>query len=455
MRILRVGTNEFTEKWSSLLRRRERLVDELSAEVESQLQQYRSEREQFLMDAALKYDNLTLTEDSLWVEWDQIKKSHKQISPEVRQAIDHAKDRIERFQVALKLPSFQAEEEAGVFWGTEIRPLESVGIYIPGGSSNYFMTLLLCAVPAKMANVKEIVIATPPKKKLGPPYVDATLLYAAKLFEIQKILLAGSVGALAALAFGTKHSSPVEKIVGSGNRRTAVAKLRLAGFVGTDGLSGPLETAFVCDETSEIKSIAADIVGKADGDPEAEIFLFHHDETWIKSLLNELVETLGRMTMKDGMSEKGSIQKCLERNTNFFLVDNFDQGLKLVNQLAPGILCLPVENASDHLEKVRACGSVLLGNFTPPVGMDLVGGPSGLVTTLGSAAYSVSMSPASFVRRFTVMEFDKMALLRFEKEAVKLAQEEGFRTHEASYRSRFEESDTHDNHPSQDKKKAR
>ena len=276
MRILQSGTPEFEQTFVKLLSRRADLIGEKSAEIDALLAEYRQDRELALIRWAREFNGVNLDEESLWIEDDLIKISHKLISADLRKAIEHAKERIERFQVELKTPpSFQSNQEAGISWGTEIRPLDRVGVYVPGGRANHFMTLLLCLVPAAISQVKEILIATPPKKSLKKPYVEPTILYLAKLFSIPRILVSGGVGALAALAFGTKTSEPVQKIVGSGSRRTAVAKLKLGGIVGIDGFSGPSETAFVCNKTTSMKAIAADIVSRADHDPEAEIFVFH------------------------------------------------------------------------------------------------------------------------------------------------------------------------------------
>lgn len=434
MKIFQSETTDFKNHFDDLKKRRERLMDELSTRVDQSIREYREDREAALLRWAKDYDGLQLEEADLWIEEDSIKTSHKLVPSPIRKAIDHAKERVERFQEELRLASFKSSEEQGVFWGTEIRPLDRVGVYVPGGRANYFMTLLLCAVPARLAGVKELIVASPPNRKLEKPYVEPSLLYLAKLFGIPRILLSGSVGAMAALAFGTKKTPRVDKIVGSGGRRAAVAKSRLSGFVGIEGFSGPSETVFICDSSTNIQNIAADIVGKADHDPEAEIFVFQTSNKQTEALIEKLASYVEGL--KDPQ-ERTSIQACLEKKTYFYVVKTVDQGIDFANALAPGVLCLAIDGASDWVSKVQACGSLLLGHYTPPVGLDLVGGPSGLVSTMGAASYSVSMSPASFVRRFTVMEFDRSALERFHGESVQLAQEEGFSTHEISFSSRL------------------
>ena len=435
MKVIRSGTKEFDVCMDALLHRRHRVIDELSPEVEKQIAAFRKNGEKYLIESAQQFDHVELSEKSLYVDPDKIKNSHKFLSPSTRQSIEHALERIERFQQELKLSSFQVEEEAGVFWGSEVRPLDRVGIYVPGGKANYFVTLLLCGVPARQSGVKELVVATPPRKKLGPPYLEPTLLYAAKLLEVSQIFISGGVPAMAAMAFGTPHMKPVQKIVGSGGRRTVVAKLKLSGYVGTDGLTGPSETAFICNKTSSVKNVAADILGRTERDPDAIVFVFHSDDAWMQDLTHELAQSIGKI--KDQESRQ-SIQQSLEHNFYCFLVRNMDEAIQYTNQIAPGVVCITVKNASDYVEQVKACGSVLLGHFTPSTALDLVGGPSGLVNTMGAAAFTLTMSPALFCRRFSVVEFNREALERFEKESLNIAEEEGFFTHEASYKSRLE-----------------
>jgi histidinol dehydrogenase len=410
-------------------------MDEYGPAADDLIARYRKEGESGLVAHALEFDGVSITENQIWVDPSAIKNSHKLLSSATRTALDRVKDRIERFHEELKITSFQREEDAGVVWGAEVHPLDRVGIYVPGGRANYFMALMLCAIPARVAGVKEIVVATPPKKNIAAPFIDPTLLYSAKIMDVHEIILGGGVMGMAAMAFGTKKTKAVEKIVGSGGKRTTVGKQRLLGYVGVDGFSGPSETAFVCDKSSNVKVIAADILARADSDPEAEIFVFHTREDFIQTLVEELAAGINQL--KDQRT-RGGVESCLEKNTYFFLIKNLPEAFSIINQISPGTVCLDLKNASDYSSEIRSCGSLLIGEFTPSPSMDLVGGASGPVNTLGSASHSVSISPASFVRRFGVIEYDQESLARYRKEAVHLAQDIGFTTHEQSYKARFQ-----------------
>lgn len=411
-----------------------KLIDDFDLEIQNDFRRYRREGEAFLIECAKDRDGLSLTGESLWVDPARIKTSGKLLSIEARGFVESVKDRIERYQSELKLNSFTVEEEAGVLWGVEMRSFDRVGIYVPGGRVSYFMSLLMHAVPARMAGVKEIIVATPPKDLHEGVLIDPLMLYAAKLLEIDRILLAGGAPGMAALAFGTARTQPVQKIVGSGSNRTNVAKMRLAGIVSVDTFAGPSETAFVCDKTSDPQVIAADILGRADHDPNSQIFLLHQDEDWIQRLLAGMAVTLSEV--KDQQTQE-SIRLCLEKNFVCVIVKNTDEALKWVNQLAPATLCLHLKNPSDYIKKVQACGLLLLGPFTPPTAVDLFGGASGALATAGAARFFQFISPASFQRRFSYVEIDRSALERTQESSRELARLEGFVVHDESFKTRL------------------
>lgn len=430
MKILQCHHQDFKPKWQKVLKRREKLIDRLSDEVDGIIKNYRQNQEAALIELAKKYDGVDLSLDQLWVEPDQIKNSHKVVSAEVRQAVDHTISRVERFQSEMRRSSFQAQLESGLYWGVEVKPLERVGIYVP---HSYFLTAILCAVPAKLAGVKEIVLATPPQKKLEAPFVDPALLYVAKVFDIQHVLVSGGVGALSALAFGAEAFSPVQKIVGPTGKLGLVAKQRLSGYVGIDMFAGPSDCAFVADKSTSKEALVADIIGMADHNPEAEIFVFHDDENWLQSLLEMMI---GSLTEIKEQETRDSIRDCFEGNMHFVVTKGVKESIHLLNELAPGIAVLSFEKANDFRDRVQACGCLLLGAFTPPVSLDLIGGGTGIVPTLGTAAFSSMSSPAAYQRIYSVVELNFEALQRLQKESIELSKTEGFMTHSNVFESR-------------------
>lgn len=430
MRIIRFGETSFEKLLSDLAARREQTFARFESEARSLIEDFKSRKEDALVAAAKDFDGVVLDKDQLWVDPDQIRNSHKVVSAELRAAIDHTIQRIERFQQELRPSGFQAQEEAGVYWGVEIRPLERVGIYVPRG---YINALLLTAVPARLAKVEELVLATPPDRKLGAPFVDPAMLYAAKVFEIDRILVSGGVGALAAMAYGLAGSQAVEKIVGPTGQMGLVAKQLLSSRVAIDGLSGPMELVFLCDATSDLKSVASDVIGISERNPDAKVFVLHPQDAWLRKLVEEFIHQIEGL--KEIQAREG-IRRCLELNTQLISFDDVEEGYQFINELAPGLVVMPIDDAAEHLSKLRRCGGVLAGKYTSPVSLDLYGGAVGLVPTLGSAASVALSSPAAFVRRFSVIEIQKDAVKRLQAESLALAEAEGFSTHKAAYKAR-------------------
>jgi histidinol dehydrogenase len=254
------------------------------------------------------------------------------------------------------------------------------------------------------------------------------------LLDISTILVAGGPAALAALAFGTKKSAPVQKVLASGGARTIVGLHHLSGYVGVELCAGNSEICFICDDSTTIDMVAGDILGCADRDPEASVFLFHSSDKWIHSLVEKLAALVA--DVKD-LQSRETIQRCLEKNFFCFICKDLSEAFELSNRLGPGTLSVQVENASEHLEKIEVAGQVLLGSYSPPTATDLIGGAAGLVSTWGSAAFSSSLSPAAFMRRFPYVEVSKEALERTHAESRKLAEEEGFHEREPSFVARI------------------
>lgn len=430
MKIIHSKEEGFAARIEDLVTRRHKILSKLRDEAERLMASFRARGEDFLIESAQEFDGAELGVEDLFVDPDQIKNSHKLVSDELKEAIDQSLTRIERCQMELKPNAFQTQDEAGIYWGVEVRPIRRVGLYSP---AKQLTALMISCVQSRIAGVEEIIFATPPQKALGAPFIDPGILYLAKVFGVNQILLAGGAPALAALAFGTASTLPVEKIIGPTGRLAMVAKQLLSGIVGIDAMTGPADVAFVCNSTSDYKSVAADIISLAEKNPEAEVFVLHPDDRWLNRLLEELINI--SQTIKNEKAKK--IRDCLESNTHFFLVNDVDEAFKICNRLAPGVLCVPIRKAADHIDKVSSAGALLLGHFTPPAALDLVGGASGLVPTLGAAVFSSMSSPKTFVREFALIEIQKEALERLRGKSEALAQAENLHLFSQLFDSRL------------------
>lgn len=430
MKIIRQEDQDFEEKIKDIEARRARLFSQHLPNVQEVIESVRNGREDALIDFAKESEGVSLTRETLWVEPEHIKNSHKLLDAEIRQAIEQTFERVERFQKEKKPSSFQTKDETGVFWGEEIRPLNRVGISVP---RNYFPTMILCASAARVAGVSELVVATSPVKSLGEPFVDPAILYVAKLCNIDRILLSSGPSALAALAFGTSSSEPVQKIVGATNRTGVVAKSLLAPEVGVDGLFGPSEVVIITDKTSSLDSVAADILAIADQNLEAEIYVLSAREKYLEKLIEKLVATTEQASESKSNTE---LKGCLESNLKFLLTDSVDESIGLTNRIGPGLVCLAIEDSGDKISKIETAGAILLGHYTPPALHEIFGGATGIVPTLGTAAFSSALSPSNFVRRIPVIDIDKDALARFKQSSLNISKIEGFSTRESVFQAR-------------------
>ncbi|PIR22322.1 MAG: histidinol dehydrogenase [Deltaproteobacteria bacterium CG11_big_fil_rev_8_21_14_0_20_45_16] len=431
MKIVKMGTEQFLKRQGDLLSRRETIFDRYENEVKVILRKYREISEAALLDYAKDFDHLELKEDQLWIDPDLIRNSHKLLKPQIREGIELVVERVKRFQNEMRLSAFQTQEESGVYWGQELRAYQRVGVYVP---KNYFLTLILCAVPARIAGVEEIIVATPPETHLGAPYVDPSIFYVCKLLGIEKILVSGGVGALAALAYGSASSLPVEKIVGPTNHRGMVAKFLLSRDIGIDGFTGPAEITFLTDHQTNPRMVAADIVAVSDHNPDAQVVVLNNKQEWMESLMDELVQTTEKL--KDVGSRHGA-RSCLEGHTDLIVYEKLEEAIRFCNVTAPAQLSILIKDPAEILPKIHRCGSVVLGAFTPGVSLDIVGGATGLVSTLGSAAFWPATTVRSFLGVFNVVQIEKAALSRLQASSVALAQVEGFTTHPDIFTTRI------------------
>jgi len=431
VKIIKQDSEFFEGRLNELISRREKLFDLLAPEVDAIIEKVKTERESALLYYAEDFDGVKLSKEELWIDPDQIKNAHKFLSLELRQAIESAYARVKRFNQELKPSPFQMQDEEGVYWGVEMRPFDRVGFYVP---RNYFMSLLVGGVPARLVGVEDLIVSTPPMKSLGAPYVHPAILYVCKLLEINKVLVSGGVSALTAMAVGLEGFPPVEKIVGPTLRQGMLAKLRLSHLVGIDGFMGPSEIAYVGDKTSSVEVVAADVAAIADHNPDAEIMIFHSQEKWMQNLMDALVKRAERVKEREG---RDGIRNCLEARTSFFLMDDLDSIFNAVNRLSPAMVCLMLRDAARYLEFLKRCGAVLLGSYCPPSASDLIGGAMGLLPTLGSSVFFNPTGPSQFLRQLRVLEMDAKALKRLRDDSLLISEVEGFSTRKDVFLTRL------------------
>ena len=361
---------------------------------------------------------------------EEIEDSIKECDPFFVKALEDAAENIRDFHARQLQQSWLTPKENGVIMGQRIRGLERVGIYVPGGTAAYPSSVLMNAIPAKIAGVKEIIMVTPPAKN-GKPNPD--ILAAAKIAGVDRVFLMGGAQAVAALAYGTETVPKVDKIVGPGNIFVATAKKLLYGTVDIDMVAGPSEILIVADESANPKFLAADLMSQAEHDVLASSILI----TTSEKIGEETKEELARQCAT--LSRKDIIEKSLKDFGAIIVCDSMDKAVDFANRLAPEHLEMCVENPLDYIGRMDNAGSVFLGNYSPePLG-DYFAGPNHVLPTSGTARFFSPLSVDSFIKKSSFIYYTEYALRDCKDKVIKLADTEGLTAHANSIKVRFED----------------
>lgn len=325
--------------------------------------------------------------------------------------------------------SWLTTKENGVIMGQRVRGLERVGLYVPGGTAAYPSSVLMNAIPAKLAGCKEIVMTTPPSKD-GKPNPD--IIAAAKIAGVDRIFLMGGAQAVAALAYGTEQVPKVDKIVGPGNIFVATAKKLLYGVVDIDMIAGPSEILIVADESANAKFLAADLMSQAEHDKLASSILLTNSEKLAEEVKVELKAQSAKLERKD------IIESSLKNYGAIIVCSDMEQAVKFANDLAPEHLEVCCENPMEYIGKLDNAGSVFLGNYSPePLG-DYFAGPNHVLPTSGTARFFSPLSVDSFVKKSSFIYYTEDALSEQADDIVRFAEVEGLTAHANSIKVRFD-----------------
>lgn len=360
---------------------------------------------------------------------DEIHAFLDQVDPAFKDAVAKAQQNIYDFHQRQAQQSWMTTKESGVIMGQRIRGLKRVGIYVPGGTAAYPSSVLMNAVPAKIAGVQEIIMVTPPGKDGNP---NPNIMAAAAVAGVDKVFLVGGAQAVAALAYGTQRIPKVDKIVGPGNIFVATAKKLLYGVVDIDMVAGPSEILIVADSTADATFLAADLMSQAEHDMRASAILLTTSESLAKSTLREIdrqIKTLVRQEI---------IQKSFDDYGEIIVCDNLRQALDFANELAPEHLELCVAEPLKYIGMVDNAGSVFLGNWSPePLG-DYYAGPNHVLPTSGTARFFSPLSVDSFVKKSSFIYYTPEELKKAKDDIMLLAETEGLTAHANSIKVRFE-----------------
>ena len=402
---------------------------DVSATVKEIILAVRSEGDKALLDYCEKFDHVRLA--SLEVTKEEFDEAFSSVEEEFIDILRRAKENIESFHRRQIRSGFMIEKD-GVILGQKITPIERVGLYVPGGTAAYPSSVLMNAIPAKLAGCETIVMVTPPGKdgKLPP-----AILAAAKIAGVDRIFKVGGAQAVAALAYGTETVPQVDKIVGPGNMFVAEAKRQVYGQVAIDMIAGPSEILIVADGTSDPDVVAADMLSQAEHDRMATAVLVTDD----KALAEGVRDALERRIPKLLRSEIA--RASIDNNGKIILTKNILSAVEMANALAPEHLELCVENPFDYLPKIRNAGSIFLGKNCPEALGDYFAGPNHTLPTSGTARFSSPLSVDDFVKKTQYTYYTKDALGRVARGVAFFAEKEGLTAHAKSAVVRLEEED--------------
>ena len=371
-----------------------------------------------VMKYAKQFDGFAA--ESFAVETEAIEAASQQVSQPLKQAIDVAKSNIEKFHHSQKEEIKKVETSPGVFCWRESRPIESVGIYVPGGTAPLFSTVLMLAIPAKIAGCREIVLCTPPNAK---GEIHPAILYTANLVGVTNIFAIGGIQAIGAMTFGTKSVPKVEKIFGPGNPYVMTAK-HAAQYYGTaiDMPAGPSEVLVIADETCHPSFVAADLLSQAEHGPDSEVILLSNNKLIINEVNKEIELQLARLPRKE-IAEKAL------KNSRAILFKNIETCIRFSNVYAPEHLILAVENPVLHSRQVMSAGSVFLGNYSCESAGDYASGTNHTLPTSGYAKAYSGVSLDSFVKKITFQQLSEEGVAHIGEAVETMAEAEGLFAH--------------------------
>ncbi len=394
-------------------------IDEVNT-VKQIIDDVRDNGDEALTHYINKFDGVAILPEDFKVNVEEIEEAYTKVSPTLVNAIKNAKKNIQEFQAHIKINNpgtFKIDGTSTI--ETVYRPIETVGVYIPGGSASYPSSVLMNAVPASIAGVKEIIMVTPPCKdgKIAPER-----LVAAKEAGVSEIFKIGGAQSIAALAFGTKTIPKVDKIVGPGNIFVATAKKEVYGQVGIDMIAGPSEVLIIADDSVDPRFVAHDLISQAEHDPGVAVLVSKSD-TLIESVSKEIEKILKKTIRAD------AVKRSLDRFGLIIKVCSEEEIGLIANEYAPEHLEIMVDDPKTILPLIENAGATFVGYYTPVALGDYIAGPSHVLPTGGTARFSSGLSVNDFLKRSAIISYSKDTLKKVAEDTIEIARAEGLHAH--------------------------
>lgn len=415
-------SKRLSEKIGSIRGRNVVLDDDLMSQVGSIIDNVRRHGDAALIDYARQFDGCEMQVSGLRVSEQELRQIAASVDSQVLEALNEAIKNIQRFHEHERQESWEIRTEHGVRLGQRITPIERVGLYVPGGSASYPSSVMMNVVPAQVAGVPRILVATPPRALRENPAVAAALLQ----LGVSEVYAIGGAQAIAALAFGTETVPRVDKITGPGNRFVAAAKKLVFGTVGIDSIAGPSDIVIIADDIARPEFVAADLLAQAEHDEDASAVLVTTSERLASDVAVEVarqIETLPR---------RGIVEKSLARHGAIFVVADLDEAWVVVNELAPEHLEIITRDDDAVAAKILHAGAIFFGPYSPEVVGDYFAGPNHVLPTAGAARFSSALGVYDFVKRTSTLRYSRAALQESAEKIAALARSEELEAHARS-----------------------
>ncbi|MFU0824362.1 histidinol dehydrogenase [Clostridium sp.] len=429
MNIVKIDENNKKYYINNLKNRGESVQRDIILAVDKILDDVKENGDSAVIKYTNKFDSEVINAQNMKVTVDEIKKAYETVDKNFISAIKKAKENIEFYHEKQKQRSWMVTKEDGIMLGQQVRPLDVVGIYVPGGTAAYPSSVIMNTIPAKVAGVKKVVMVTPPSKDGS---INPNILVAADIAGVDEIYKVGGAQGVGALAYGTKTIPKVDKIVGPGNIYVAMAKRSVYGFVDIDMIAGPSEILIIADETGDAKLIAADLMSQAEHDVLASSTLVTTSEELALKVKEEL------KVQVEGLWRKDIIKTSLKNYGMIFIVKDIKDAVDVANTIAPEHLEVMVEEPFLILGEIKNAGSIFLGKFAPePLG-DYMAGPNHVLPTNGSARFFSPLSVDDYIKKSSFIYYSEAGLSKVKDDIITIAETEGLTAHANSIKVRFQ-----------------
>ena len=432
MRIVKVNKDSIANILSDLLKRSPTNYGDFQDKVDAIIKNVRDNGDKAVFDYTAQFDKAEINAENILVTEEEIKEAYEEVDDELIKVIRKAIKNIRDFHEKQIQKSWFETREDGVMLGQKVTPMETCGVYVPGGKAVYPSSVLMNIVPAHVAGVKNIIMTTPPGKD---GKVNPSTLVAANEAGADEIYKVGGAQAIGALAYGTESIPKVDKIVGPGNIFVALAKKAVYGYVSIDSIAGPSEILVLADETANPRYIAADLLSQAEHDEMASAILITTNEEFADKVDAEVKGFVEKL------SRKAIIEKSLENFGYILIAEDMDEAIEAANEIASEHMEIVTKNPFEDMMKVRNAGAIFIGEHSSePLG-DYFAGPNHVLPTNGTAKFFSALSVDDFIKKSSIVYYSREALRKIHKDIIQFATSEQLTAHANSIAVRFEEED--------------